>query len=89
MTRTLHHATMRPHVETRAHAVCRQPGPDPSRRMPVPPADERIKFSGDWTSRVGCRFNLSDSISLDLSVARTGPRAAPAYGFGFNHDFVR
>ena len=50
---------------------------------------ERVKFPGDWTSRLGCRLNLSDSISLDVSVARTGPRAATAHGFGFNHDFVR
>jgi hypothetical protein len=50
---------------------------------------ERITFYGDWTSRIGARFNINDSISIDLSAARVGPRASRLYVIGLNHDFVR
>ena len=50
---------------------------------------ERVKFGGDWTSRLGARFALSDAISVDLSAARVGPRAAHVYVIGLNHDFER
>ena len=50
---------------------------------------ERVKFAGDWTSRLGARFMLSDSISVDLSAARVGPRATRVYVIGLNHDFAR
>jgi hypothetical protein len=48
---------------------------------------ERITFYRDWTSRIGARFNLNDSISIDFSVARTGPDAIRMYVIGLNHDF--
>lgn len=50
---------------------------------------ERVKFSGDWTSRLGGRVSFSDSISLDVSAARTGQFAAKSYTIGLNHDFAR
>ena len=50
---------------------------------------ERVKFGGDWTSRLGTRFMLSDAISIDLSAARVGPRATRIYGIGLNHAFAR
>lgn len=50
---------------------------------------ERVKFGGDWTSRLGARFTLTDATSVDLSAARVGPRAARVYVIGLNHDFER
>ena len=50
---------------------------------------ERVKFAGDWTTRLGTRFMLGDAISLDLSAARSGPRATRVYVIGLNHDFAR
>lgn len=49
---------------------------------------ERVKFVGAWTSRVGARFNLNESISVDLSAARVAPRGAGLYVIGVNHDFA-
>ena len=50
---------------------------------------ERVKFAGDWSSRLGTRFMLSDAVSIDLSAARVGPRATRIYGIGLNHAFAR
>ena len=50
---------------------------------------ERGKFLGNWTSRLGVRFNLNESIGLDLSAARTGPGATRLFVIGLNHDFAR
>jgi hypothetical protein len=50
---------------------------------------ERVTFYRDWVSRVGTRFNLSDSISIDFSAARVGPRASRMYVIGLNQDFAR
>ncbi len=50
---------------------------------------ERVQLSGEWTSRLGARFALSDAISIDLSAARVGPRATRVYVIGLNHDFAR
>lgn len=50
---------------------------------------ERVRFAGDWTSRIGARFSLTEAISVDLSVARVGPHAARVYVIGLNHDFER
>lgn len=50
---------------------------------------ERIRVAGDWTSRLGARVMLGEVISIDLSVARTGPNAIRSYVIGLNHDFAR
>ena len=50
---------------------------------------ERVKFLGDWTSRLGGRFNVSETLSIDLSAARFGPRAARVYVIGLNQEFTR
>ena len=50
---------------------------------------ERIEFYGDWTARIGARFHLNDSISVDLSAARSGPQATRVYVIGLNHEFAR
>jgi len=50
---------------------------------------ERVKLSGDWSSRLGLRWLLGHATSLDLSAARVGPRATPVYVIGLNHDFAR
>ena len=50
---------------------------------------ERIKFGGEWTSRLGSRFTLGDTLSIDLSAARVGPRAARVFAVGLNHEFGR
>lgn len=50
---------------------------------------ERVKIVGDWTSRVGGRFNVNDMLSIDLSAARVGPRAERVYVIGLNREFAR
>jgi len=50
---------------------------------------ERVKFADAWTSRLGARFMVDPSISIDLSAARVGPRATHLYVLGLNHDFAR
>jgi len=50
---------------------------------------ERVKFVGDWTSRVGGRFNVSDTLSIDLSAARVGARAERVFVIGLNQEFTR
>ena len=43
---------------------------------------ERVKIVGDWTSRLGGRFNVSETLSVDLSAARFGPRGERVYVIG-------
>lgn len=50
---------------------------------------ERVKITGDWSSRVGGRLHLGEKLSLDLSVARAGPRAERVYALGLNQEFAR
>jgi hypothetical protein len=50
---------------------------------------ERVKILGDWTARLGGRFNVSGTLSIDLSVARFGPRGERVYVIGLNQEFVR
>ena len=50
---------------------------------------ERVKIVGDWTSRLGGRFNLSETLSVDLSAARFGPRGERVYVVGVNQEFAR
>ena len=50
---------------------------------------ERVKLGGEWTSRLGSRFTLGDTLSIDLSAARVGPRAARVFAVGLNHEFGR
>ena len=50
---------------------------------------ERVKFVGDWTSRVGGRFTVSETLSVDLSAARFGPRGERVYVIGLNQEFAR
>jgi hypothetical protein len=50
---------------------------------------ERVKVVGDWTSRLGGRFNVSEALSVDLSAARFGPRGERVYVIGLNREFAR
>jgi hypothetical protein len=50
---------------------------------------ERVKIVGDWTSRLGGRVNLTDTLSIDLSAARIGPRNEPVCAIGLNREFAR
>jgi len=50
---------------------------------------ERVKIVGAWTSRLGGRLNVSNTLSLDLSAARSGPRHERIYVVGLNQEFVR
>jgi hypothetical protein len=50
---------------------------------------ERVKFVGDWTSRLGGRVNVNEMLSVDLSAARVGPRAERVYVIGLNREFAR
>jgi len=50
---------------------------------------ERTKIFGDWTSRLGGRFSLNTSLSIDLSAARVGPQAEHVYVVGLNQEFAR
>jgi len=50
---------------------------------------ERVKILGDWTSRLGGRFNVSATLSVDLSAARFGPRGERVYVIGLNQEFTR
>ena len=50
---------------------------------------ERVKFLGGWTSRIGGRVSVNDSLSVDLSVARVGPRAERVVVIGLNQEFAR
>ena len=50
---------------------------------------ERVRIGAGWTSRLGGRVPLGSAFSIDLSVARLGPRSAPVYALGLNHEFAR
>ncbi|OUM01822.1 hypothetical protein A8M77_14150 [Variovorax sp. JS1663] len=50
---------------------------------------ERNRAFGLWTSRVGTRFSITPMISIDLSVARTGPEGIRTVTVGLNHEFGR
>ncbi|MDM0012509.1 TonB-dependent receptor [Variovorax sp. J22P168] len=50
---------------------------------------ERFKAFDNWTSRAGLRFNLTPTISLDLSAARSGPDGVRGYAIGLNQVFER
>ena len=50
---------------------------------------ERVNLAGAWSSRLGARFNLNESISIDLSAARVTPQGTRLYVIGLNHDFAR
>lgn len=50
---------------------------------------ERVRFGDEWVSRLGARFALTDTLSLDLSAARLGPAATRALTIGLNHEFTR
>ena len=50
---------------------------------------ERVKIVGDWTLRLGGRFSVSETLSLDLSAARFGPRGERVYVIGVNQEFAR
>jgi hypothetical protein len=50
---------------------------------------ERVKIVGDWTSRLGGRFNISETLSVDLSAARFGLRGERIYVIGLNQEFAR
>ena len=50
---------------------------------------ERVKIVGDWISRLGGRVNVSETLSVDLSAARAGPRGDRVYVIGVNQEFAR
>lgn len=50
---------------------------------------ERIRFLGATTSRVGVRYNLSESLSLDLSTAHQTGLRGPLVTFGISQEFGR
>lgn len=50
---------------------------------------ERAQSGGEWVSRVGGRFSVSDTLSIDVSAARVGPRASRLYAIGLNREFTR
>jgi len=50
---------------------------------------ERFRAFDTWTSRAGVRFNLTPTISVDLSAARSGPDGVRGYAIGLNQVFSR
>ena len=50
---------------------------------------ERAELLGDRVSRIGLRFNVDASLSIDAIVARAGPLGARTFIIGLNRDFVR
>ncbi len=50
---------------------------------------ERNRAFGLWTSRIGARFHLTPTVSIDVSAARTGSGEQRVRGFviGLNHEF--
>lgn len=50
---------------------------------------ERIRFGGEWTSRLGLRLNLSETLSIDVSGARVGPHPGRLFTIGLNQEFAR
>ncbi|RYF34158.1 MAG: hypothetical protein EOO26_05570 [Comamonadaceae bacterium] len=52
---------------------------------------ERHRAYDVWTTRIGARFSVTPSISIDLSAARIGRAEERQRGFviGLNHEFSR
>ncbi len=50
---------------------------------------ERNRAFAQWTTRAGLRVNVTPLVSIDLSVARTGPEGAHSVVLGLNHAFDR
>jgi hypothetical protein len=50
---------------------------------------ERNRAFGLWTSRIGTRLAITPLMSIDLSVARTGPEGVRTVTVGLNHEFGR
>ncbi|MDM0020749.1 hypothetical protein [Variovorax saccharolyticus] len=50
---------------------------------------ERFRAVDVWTSRAGLRFNLTPTLSVDLSAARSGPDRVRGYAIGLNQVFER
>lgn len=50
---------------------------------------ERAQLGGGWISRLGARFTLTDSISIDVSAARVEGGSGRVYVVGLNHDLAR
>jgi len=48
---------------------------------------EHSLIAGVQTSRLGSRFNLTPSLSLDLSIAHRSSAGSPGYAVGLNRDF--
>ena len=48
---------------------------------------EHSLIAGVQTSRLGTRFNLTPSLSLDLSIAHRSSAGSPSYAAGLNRDF--
>ena len=67
-------------------ADCRVPGPCNDKLYLI---FERFRAFDTWTSRAGVRFNLTPTISVDLSAARSGPDGVRGYAIGLNQVFSR
>ena len=50
---------------------------------------ERFRAFEAWTSRAGVRINLTPTLSIDLSAARSGPDGVRGYAIGLNQVFQR
>lgn len=50
---------------------------------------ERNRAFAQWTTRAGLRVNVTPLVSVDVSVARTGPEGAHSVVLGLNHAFDR
>ncbi len=50
---------------------------------------ERNRALAAWTSRFGVRYSFTPLISVDVTVARTGPNGARGFFVGLNHEFSR
>ena len=50
---------------------------------------ERNLASGRWTSGAGLRLAVAPLLSLDISLARSGPDSVRTFVIGVNHEFGR
>lgn len=50
---------------------------------------ERFRAVDAWTTRAGVRINLTPTLSVDLSAARSGPDRVRGYAIGLNQVFQR
>ncbi|MBS0449633.1 MAG: hypothetical protein JSR59_27310 [Proteobacteria bacterium] len=50
---------------------------------------ERLVATSQWRSRVGTRINLTDLLSLDLSVSRADNHGVRGFAIGLNRDLPR